>query len=215
KQYVTGQGHDGSRDEAGDPPRQSQGVLPVLVPHVSEIVCLPRVRVVDDFVTDVAQHLERYLFREMVEMSTRRPEVAQLAQQDRSYRNVERNVDDLVLGLGPEVAQKGEVVLHVLKHIHEQEQIEVRIFLFSDIRPAPSAQWSASSAAFARDLDGLPREPYSKTETKAVAIHRRAVSRCCNAAERLDVKGAWRTRAARILTLRGAVRLRRSLLAFR
>src|SRR5437773_11661590 len=70
----------------------------------------------------------------MVEMSTRRPEVAQLAQQDRSYRKVERNVDDLVLSLGPVVAQKGEVVLHVLKHIHEQEQIEVRIFLLSDIR---------------------------------------------------------------------------------
>ena len=43
-------------------------------------------------------------------------------------------MDDLVLGLGPEVAQKGEVVLHVLKHIHEQEEIEVRIFLLSDIR---------------------------------------------------------------------------------
>ena len=43
-------------------------------------------------------------------------------------------MDDLVLGLGSEVAQKGEVVLHVLKHIHEQEEIEVRIFLLSEIR---------------------------------------------------------------------------------
>src|SRR6266480_7705403 len=65
---------------------------------------------------------------------TYRREVTQLAQQDRSHRKVERNVDDLVLGLGPEGAQKREVVLHVLKHIHEQEEIEVRIFLLSDIR---------------------------------------------------------------------------------
>src|SRR6266516_1174423 len=42
-------------------------------------------------------------------------------------------MDDLVVSLRPEVAQQAEVVLHVFKHIHEQEEIKVRILLLSDI----------------------------------------------------------------------------------
>src|SRR5205814_1612424 len=66
KQNPTGQAHECSRDEAGDPPRQYPGVLLVLVPHVPERVRLPRIHVVDDLVADVSQHLERYLLGEVV-----------------------------------------------------------------------------------------------------------------------------------------------------
>src|SRR5213079_182215 len=94
KENPTRQAHDGSRDEAGDAPRQYPGVLLVLVPHVPERVRLPRIHVVDDLVADVSQHLERYLLGEVVKMSVRRSEVAEPAEQDVSHRDIEWNVED-------------------------------------------------------------------------------------------------------------------------
>ena len=75
EESLTRQSQDCSCSEADKPPREFPGVLLVLVPHVLERVLLPRLHVVDDFVADVAQHLKRNLFGEVVQMPIRSSKV--------------------------------------------------------------------------------------------------------------------------------------------